>query len=170
MATTRREERALLGESAHALIAPTHYPEIEAIPPAELREIAGRLRAEHAKLRDLLREGRRARRGKGQARAASAAEAGRATRRKQVYAAALKRVNRRFADLEQDRLRAEHRARLKAALARRQAQRAAHPAAGFAAQGGMRAVPNAKGRGGVNPGRIGSVSAANKAAQARRDG
>jgi hypothetical protein len=170
MATTRREERTLLGEAGYALIAQTHYPEIETLPADELRSIAARLRAEHGRVRDLLREGRRARRGKGDARAASGAEADRATRRKQVYAAALKRVNRRFADLAHERLRAEHRAKLKAALARRQAMQAAHPGSGRTAREGMRASGNTKGHRGVNPGRIGSVSQANKSAQARRDG
>jgi hypothetical protein len=99
MATTQREERALLGEAGFALVVPTHYPALAALPADELRALAGRLRAEHARARDLLREGRRARRGKGDARAASSAEAGKLTRRKQVYAAALKRVNSRFAAL-----------------------------------------------------------------------
>jgi hypothetical protein len=170
MAATRREERTLLGEAGFALIAQTHYPEIESLPADELRSIAARLRAEHGRVRDLLREGRRARRGKGDARAASSAEADRATRRKQVYAAALKRVNRRFADLAHERLRAEHRAKLKAALARRQAMQATHPSAGRTAREGMRAKASGRGHSGVNPRRVGSVSQANKAAQARRDG
>jgi hypothetical protein len=66
--------------------------------------------------------------------------------------------------------RAEHRAALKEALARRQAQRALHPAAGFGASNGMQSKGNAKSRSHVQGGRIGSVSAQNKRAQARRDG
>lgn len=72
--------------------------------------MATRLRAEHGKLRDLIRQGNRAKRGKGDVRAAATAEAGKATRRKQVYAAALKRVNNRFGELTHERRRAEHRA------------------------------------------------------------
>jgi hypothetical protein len=78
MATSQREERELLGHDAFAMIAPTHQPVIATLPPEELRAIATRLRAEHAKLRDLIREGRRAKRGKGDARAAATAEAGKA--------------------------------------------------------------------------------------------
>jgi hypothetical protein len=167
MATSQREERELLGHDAFAMIAPTHQPAIAALPPEELRALATRLRAEHAKLRDLIREGHR---GKGDARAAANAEAGKATRRKQVYAAALKRVNNRFDELTHDRRRAEHRAALKEALARRQAQRALHPTAGFGASNGMQSKGNAKSRSHVQGGRIGSVSAQNKRAQARRDG
>ncbi|MCA3324979.1 MAG: hypothetical protein INF75_17910 [Roseomonas sp.] len=170
MATTQREERELLGHDAFALIAPSHQPAIAALPPEELRSLAIRLRAEHGKLRDLIREGKRAKRGKGDARAASSAEAGKATRRKQVYAAALKRVNKRFDELTHERRRAEHRAALKEALARRKAQRARHPAAGFGSSEGMRSKGNAKRAKHVHGARIGSVSAQNKRAQARRDG
>jgi len=170
MATSQREERELLGHDAFAMIAPTRQPAIAALPPEELRALATRLRAEHAKLRDLIREGHRAKRGKGDARAAATAEAGKATRRKQVYAAALKRVNNRFEELTHEHRRAEHRAALKAALARRQAQRAQHPAAGFGASDGMRSKSNAKGAKQVHGARIGIVSAQNKRAQARRDG
>ncbi|MFM7690404.1 MAG: hypothetical protein ACKPAC_13260 [Alphaproteobacteria bacterium] len=170
MAISQREERDLLGHDAFSLIAPTHQPAIAALPPDELRAIATRLRAEHAKLRDLIREGHRAKRGKGDARAAANAEAGKATRRKQVYASALKRVNSRFDELTQERRREEHRAALKAALARRQAQRAHHPGSGFGAGAGMQNKGNAKGRNHVHGARVGSVSAQNKRAQARRDG
>ncbi|PWS37936.1 hypothetical protein DFH01_01055 [Falsiroseomonas bella] len=170
MATTQREERALLGHDAYKLIEPSHYPALGALSGEELRTLATRLREQHAKARDLIREGKRAKRGKGDARAAATAEAGKATRRKQVYAAALKRVNARFDEIDHERKRAAHRAALKAALARKQATRAAHPQGGFSAGKGMRASPSGKGRGGVNPSRIGSVSQQNKAAQARRDG
>ncbi|MFN8980942.1 MAG: hypothetical protein ACK5X9_00205 [Alphaproteobacteria bacterium] len=170
MATSQREERDLLGHDAFSLIAPTHQPAIATLPPEELRTLATRLRAEHAKLRDLIREGKRAKRGKGDARAAAQAEAGKASRRKQVYASALKRVNSRFEELTHERRRAEHRAALKAALARRQAQRAQHPKAGFGHGEGMQSKGNSKTRQHVQGGRIGSVSAQNKRAQARRDG
>jgi len=169
MATTQREERELLGHDGFALIAPSHQPAVAALPPEELRALATRLRAEHAKLRDLIREGKRAKRGKGDARAAASAEAGKATRRKQVYAAALKRVNSRFSELTQESRRAEHRAALKAALARRQAQRAQHPASGFSSSEGARSKARTKGAKHVHGARIGSVSAQNKRAQASRD-
>jgi hypothetical protein len=169
MATTQREERTLLGHDAFQLVAPSHLPALATLPPEELRALAAKLRAEHAKFRDLIREGKRAKRGKGDARAAATAEAGKATRRKQVYAAALKRVNKRFEELTHERRREEHRAALKAALARRQTQRAQHPSAGFGSSDGMRSKASAKGARGVHGARIGSVSAQNKRAQAGRD-
>jgi hypothetical protein len=170
MATTQREERALLGHDAFKLIEPTHYPALGALSGEELRTLATRLREQHAKARDLIREGKRAKRGKGDARAAATAEAGKATRRKQVYAAALKRVNARFAEIDEDRRREANRAALKAALARKQAARAAHPQGGFTAGRGMRAKPSGRGHPGVNPGRIGSVSQQTRNNQARADG
>jgi hypothetical protein len=169
MPATQREERALLGHDAFQLVAPTHYPEIEQLPPEELRSLATRLRAEHARTRDLIRAGRRAKRGKADPRAATSGEAGKATKRKQVYASALKRVNRRFEALTHERRRAEHRAALKAALARKNAARVHHPAGDGTAGGGMRDKANGKRRGTVHGARIGSVSAQNKRAQAKRD-
>jgi len=61
-------------------------------------------------------------------------------------------------------------AKLRAALARRRATPLTRPGSGMTAREGMRAKASGKGARGVNPGRIGSVSAQGKAAQARRDG
>lgn len=170
MATTQRQERVLLGHDGFALVEPSHYPAIAKLPPEELRALAGRLRAAHDKLRDLIREGRRARRGKGSARAAAGKEAEKATQRKQVFAAALKRVNRRFEALTHDRVKEANRQALKEALARRQAMRPHHPQPGMTASKGMRDKSNGKRRTTVRPATIGSVSQQNKNNQARRDG
>jgi hypothetical protein len=170
MATTQREERRLLGHEGFALVAPSHHPAIAQLPPEELRALAGRLRAAHDKLRDLIREARRARRGKGSARSAAAQEAEKATQRKQIYAAALKRVNRRFEALTHDRIKEANRQALKEALARRQAMRPHHPQPGATPGTGMRDKASNRRRAGVRPATIGSVSQQNKAAQARRDG
>jgi len=169
MAISLREERALLGD-AFDLVMQSHHPTVATLPRDELRALATRLRDGHARARDPLREGRRARRGKREARAASSAEAGGLARRKQVYAAAPKRVNSRFEALDHERRRAEHRAALKAALERRRAMRATHPVGGFAGNDGMRSKMNRKGARGTHAARIGSVSQQNKRAQARRDG
>lgn len=169
MASTRREERSLLTHDELALVAPTHHPDITTQDAEALRSMATRLRAEHGKLRDLIRSGRRARAGKGEPRGATNALHARMAEKKQVFAAALKRVNSRFAELTEDRRREEHRAALRAALARKKAMRAQHPQPGHTARKGMRLKGgNARGPK-VNPGQIGSVSQQNKAAQARRD-
>jgi hypothetical protein len=170
MATTRRDEKRLLPHEEYAFLETTHYPALQSVAAEELRALAARLREQHARARDVLRAGRRARSGKGSAGAASNAEAGRLTERKQLYAAALKRVNARFAAVSDERLRAERTAKLREALERRRATPLTRPAAGVTAGEGMRAKGSSRGHRGVNPGRIGSVSAQGKAAQARRDG
>jgi hypothetical protein len=169
MATNLREERRLLGHDGFALVEPSHYPAIAQLPPEELRALAARLRAAHDRLRDLIREGRRARRGKGTARGAAGQEAEKATRRKQIYAAALKRVNRRFEALTHDRVKEANRQALKEALARRQAMRPHHPQPGATPGKGMRNKATDRRRTGVRPATIGSVSQQNKNNQARRD-
>jgi len=170
MAATRREEKRLLSHEEYTVLDATHYPALERLPAEELRALAARLREQHARARDVLRAGRRARSGKGSAGAARNAEAGRLTERKQLYAAALKRVNARFAAVSADRLATERAAKLREALARRRASPLTRPGAGMTAGQGMQAKGSVRGYRGVNPGRIGSVSAQGKAAQARRDG
>lgn len=170
MAATRRDEKRLLPHDEAVFLEATHYPALERLPAEELRAIATRLREQHARARDVMRAGRRARSGKGSAGAASNAEAGRLGERKQLYAAALKRVNARFATVSAERLSAERSARLREALERRRAAPLTRPASGATAGEGMRAKASGRGHRGVNPGRIGSVSQQGKAAQARRDG
>lgn len=169
MAITRREERGLLSSAEFELIGPSHHPQVAALDGEALRALATRLREGHGQARDLLRAGRRARSGKGEARAASSVSHEKLSRKKQVFAAALKRVNARFEELAGERQRREHRAALRAALERRRATRPSHPASGWTAGSGMRAKGSARRDRTINSGRIGSVSQANKAAQARRD-
>ena len=75
-------------------------------------------------------------------------------------------MNSRFEQLTAVRRREEHRA----ALARKQGQRASHPHAGQTAGQGMSKTGGGKAGWRMDPRRIGSISQANKAAQARRDG
>ena len=58
MATTQREERTLLGHDSYKLIEPSHYPALGALSGEELRTLAARLREQHDRARDLIREGR----------------------------------------------------------------------------------------------------------------
>lgn len=169
MATTIREERTLLSHEEFSLIEPTHYPAIKALPADDLRNLATRLRDHHNRARDLLRAGRRARAGKGEPRAAAAALGARLAQKKQSFAAALKRVNSRFEAITAERRRAENTASLRAALARKNAQRAAHPSTGASAGEGMRHKGGARPGWKVDPRRVGSIGQATRNAQARRD-
>ena len=88
MATTQREERTLLSHGEFTLVQPSHYPAIEALVAEDLRALAARLRDHHNQARDVMRSGRRARRGKAEPRAATAALGEKLGQKKQVFAAA----------------------------------------------------------------------------------
>jgi hypothetical protein len=88
-------ERRLLTEEELDPIRRSHYPELEAWTHSELVELARFLRARRDRARDLIRDFRRARRGKGGVGEGLRSERGLAAK-KQVYARALKRVNARI--------------------------------------------------------------------------
>lgn len=94
MATTRANETKLLNEAERALVTPSHYPELAALPPGEVVTLAKRLREQHDRLRGGVRDARRAKRGKGEAQSGLNDE--HAARKKQIFAAALKRVAKRI--------------------------------------------------------------------------
>jgi hypothetical protein len=131
--------------------------------------LLGWLRARRDRARDLMRDHRRSKRGKGTGAAAPVdADRGLAAK-KQVFAGALKRTNARLDALLADERRATNLARLRQALGRRQAAVPHHPAAGATPQSGPRARPNRKPRPTIHGARIGSVSQAGRRAQAGRD-
>jgi hypothetical protein len=168
MATSIAAEQRLLGDD-FALVANSHHPALAALSAADAVALARLLREQRDRLRGLVHANRRARRGKGEARAAAGHDPA-LLRRKQVFAAALKRVNARIGTLHGEARRAYHAAALKEALARKRAARRHHPGAGDSAAAGMRAKASGKRRTRVDPRAIGSISQAGKAAQARRDG
>ncbi len=121
--------------------------------------------------RTLVRAKRRETRGKGTPRGGSfPGTAEHPLERKQVFAAALKRVNREIDRMQKLEARAAHVEAAHRALAmRRAAQFPPRPATGDTASEGMRALPSQRRRTRVPPARIGSVSQATKNAQAARD-
>lgn len=175
MAITRKEELRLLSRAEAELLAPSHHPALAELPPEALRQLAQRLRTEHARARDLVREARRARQGKGEARAATAS-AEKLLQKKQVFAAGLRRVNAQFshrAEAREDRRVARKAGRnlaaLRQALERRQAETPHHPQPGRTAHRGMRDTSPMEVHPGPDPRAIGSISQATKNNQARRD-
>src|SRR5690349_320052 len=87
-------ERSLLSHEEYETIRLTHHPAIYDLEVAELEAMRTRLRKMRDKERTLGRQRQRERRGKAEARGASfLGTAGRASERKQVFAAALKRLN-----------------------------------------------------------------------------
>ena len=88
-------ERRILSYDEHEIILRTHHPEIYDAALDDLKALRERLREMRDRERTLARENRRAVRGKGAQRGASfPGTAEHPLQRKQVFAAALKRVNR----------------------------------------------------------------------------
>lgn len=169
MAITRKEERRLLSHDEATMLAPTHHPELAQLSPEDLRNLVERLRAQQRRARDLVREATRARRGKGEARGSSTS-AERLSEKKQVFAAALRRVNAQFARAEDARRHARAAEGLRRALERRRAAQPHHPQPGRHAGTGMRDTSEDRAHPGPDPRAIGSISQATRNNQARRDG
>ena len=93
-------ERSLLSHEEYETIRLTHHPAIYDVEAGELEAMRPRLRKMHDKERTLSRQKRREGRGKAEARGASfPGTAEHASQRKQVFAAALKRVNKELTRL-----------------------------------------------------------------------
>jgi hypothetical protein len=167
-------ERRLLAEDELEPIQRSHFPLLEGLDRDALLDLARWLRERRNRARDLVRDRKRAGRGKADPRGGGAPGAGPHAERgllakKQVFAGALKRVNARLDAVLAAERRARNAARLRAALGRRQATAPHHPDAGDTARHGVRALPNRKRRPIIHGARIGSVSQAGRIAQARRD-
>ncbi|HEX4260088.1 MAG TPA: hypothetical protein VHY76_03220 [Acetobacteraceae bacterium] len=168
-------ERRLLNDNEYEPIVRSHYPAIGALTQAELVDLAGWLRGQHNRARDIVRHRHRVQRGKAEPQGVAADQA--STRglaaKKQVFARALKRVNARLHHLAAADRRAKARAgaaaSLRDALARRQAAPQHHPPGGWTEGSGMRSKQSARRRTNVPPSRIGSISQAGKASQSARD-
>ena len=164
-------ERRLLTEEELDPVRRSHFPLLEGLSREEVQDLARWLRARRDRARDLMRQHRRAKRGKGGRAAAPPlpdADRGLAAK-KQVFAGALKRVNARLDALLAAERKARNLGRLQQALERRRAAVPHHPAAGVTPHGGTRSLPSRKSRPTIHGARIGSTSQAGRDAQGRRD-
>ena len=164
-------ERSILSYDEHEITLRSHHPEIYDAALDDLKALRQRLREMRDKERTLARGKRREARGKGPSRGESfPGTAEHPLRRKQVFAAALKRVSKEIGRMHKLEARTAHIQAARRALAmRRAAQFPAGPPTGDTPSEGMRALPSRRRRTRVPPARIGSVSQATKNAQARRD-
>jgi hypothetical protein len=164
-------ERSILSYDEHEIILRSHHPAIYDVSLDDLRALRQRLRAMRDKERTLARENRRAVRGKGAQRGASfPGTAEYPLQRKQVFAAALKRVSKEIGRMHKLEARTAHIEAARRALAtRRAAQFPPRPAADDTPSEGMRPLPSQRRRTRVPRAKIGSVSQATKNAQAARD-
>jgi len=167
-----KSERRQLGHDEFEMVRVTHHPAIYGLAPDELRALKLRLRDHRSKARALASQKQREVRGKADPRGKSfpgTAELPR--RRKQIFAAALKRVNKELDRLQKLEARTAHVEAARAALAQFRAATFEHrPPPDATAHAGMRpgAAPSRR-RTRLPPSRIGSISQATKVAQAIRD-
>jgi hypothetical protein len=166
---TRTEDSILTGPERDA-VRQSHHPDLQSLEREAVLALARRLREYRDKARDQARERRRAQRGKAEPRGATPppAEEG-LLRKKQVFAAALKRVNSRIAVLEAGSRRARTTEFLRESLQRRRAAPRHHPGSGATAHTGMHPLDEKRQMTDVNPGQVGSVSQQVKNNQAARD-
>ena len=168
MSINNRRELSLLNHEEGELIRASHHPAIAQLDTKDLAETRQRLRALRDKERTLARQKVREARGKGERRGSGTAE--HLQERKQVFASALRRVNKQAHRMHVEEARAAHVEASKKALAmRRSAGASPHPAPGKSASDGMNPLENKKTASKVAPARVGSVSQATKNAQAKRD-
>lgn len=169
MSINNRRELSLLNHDEGEIIRASHHPAIAQMDAKSLAETRKRLRDLRDKERTLARQKVREVRGKGEPRGGGTAE--HLQERKQVFASALRRVNKQAERVRIEEARAAHIESSKKALAmRRAAGGSARPAPGKTASGGMNPVESAKIASKVPQAKVGSVSQATKNAQAKRDG
>jgi hypothetical protein len=164
-------ERSILSHDEHGIILRSHHPEIYEAGHDDLKALRQRLRDLRDKERTLAHAKRREARGKGAPRGQSLpGTAEHPLQRRQVFAAALKRVNREIHRLEKLEARTAHVDAARRALAmRRAAQFPPRPRTEDAPREGMHPLSSRRRRTRVAPARIGSVSQATRNAQAARD-
>ena len=164
-------ERSLLNHDEQEAVRATHHPAIYDLDGPQLRAAKLRLGAMRDKERTLSRQKRRELRGKVEPRGGSfPGTAERPWQRKQVFASALKRVNKEIERLRRLEAHAAHVEAAHRALAlRRAANFVHHPAAGDTAHDGVRPVPSRRRRTTISRAKVGSISQRTREAQARRD-
>jgi hypothetical protein len=171
MSMSCRRERSLLSHEEHEIVRVTHHPAIYEHDVEELQALRMRLRRLRAKERTLARQKQREVRGKAESRGGSfPGIADLPLHRKQIFSAALKRVNKEWGRIHKLKARTAHVEAARRALAlRRAAQFVPHPVAGDTAHEGLQPLPSRRRRMTLSRDRIGSISQRTKIAQAARD-
>jgi len=171
MSMSAKTERALLSSDEIAVLRSTHHPEIYDLSRKELTELQTRLRDMRDKARTLTRQKQRETRGKSEPRGKSfPGSVEQPQRRKQLFAAALKRVKKELSRLSKLEAKMEHVEAAHKALAQRRASnfKPAFPA-GRTSGTGMPSQESVRRRRVLPRGKVGSVLKQNKVAQAARD-
>jgi hypothetical protein len=166
-----KSERSRLSHDEFELVRGTHHPAIYQLSPEELQALKARLREQRNKARALARQRQREVRGKAEPRGKSfPGTADQPLRRKQIFAAALKRINKELDRLHKLEARTAHVGAARAALAQHRAAKFVHhPSAEPTPHEGMQPRALTRRRSIVPGSKIGSISQATKVAQAIRD-
>jgi hypothetical protein len=167
-----KAELSVLSHEEQEMVRASHHPAIYELDGEALRTLQRRLREQRRKMRTFVRQKRREARGKAEARGASfPGDAEQPRRRKQVFAAALKRVAKELGRLRALEARTEHVEAARQALASARTEKFVHhPPAGDTPRTGPRLRRTVhKGRR-VPGSTIGSILKAGNIAQAARDG
>jgi hypothetical protein len=171
MTMNSKLERSLMSHEEYGVIRASHHPEIYDLDLSGLENLRGRLKQMRDKERTLARQKQRERRGKAEPRGGSfPGTTEQPMKRQQVFASALKRLNKEIKRTRYLEARAANVDAARRALAmRRAANFTVYPAAGDTANEGMNPLPSRRRKRHVSGSRIGSTSQATKVAQARRD-
>jgi hypothetical protein len=166
-----KAERSQLSHEEFELVRTTHHPAIYDLAGEELRALKLRLREQRNKARTLARQRQREIRGKAEPRGSGfPGTAEQPLKRKQIFAAALKRVNNEIDRLRRLEAHTGHIEAARSALALHRASKFSHhPETGHASRHGMPPRPSARRLTNVSSGKVGSISQATKVAQAIRD-
>ena len=170
MSAPRKFELSILNHDETTLIRTSHHPDIGEADRAALEDLKSSLRKLRDKERTVAFGRRRISKGKAEPRGQNVSgTAEHSLHRKQVFAAALKRVNKELARLQKFEAKKELGEAARRALALRRAQQFARPANEPTSREGMTAIPSRRRNIKLPRSTIGRVSQANKRAQARRD-
>ena len=163
-------ELSILKHDEQEIVSDTHHPAVGEMPRDRLESLRSRLRDLHDKERTIARQRRRQAKGKAEPRGGSfSGTAEHAIQRKQVFVAAIKRINKELKRLQKFEARRELGESARRALALRRARQFHRLQNDPSPLEGMRSMPNRRRNMKLPPSRIGRVSQANKRAQARRD-
>jgi hypothetical protein len=164
-------ERSRLSHDEFELVRVTHHPAIYELSLDQLHALRPRLREQRNKARTLARQRQRELREKAEPRGRSfPGTTDQPLQRKQIFAAALKRINKELDRLHKIEARTAHVEAARAALAQyRAAKFVHHPTPSATPHHGMQPRVSMRRRTRVPGSKVGSISQATKVAQAIRD-
>jgi hypothetical protein len=171
MSLSKSAEKRMLTADEFETVSRTHYPDIRELSRKDLSDLVRRLRDHRDKARDTARQQRREMRGKSEPRGTTPASDNAGTAKKgEIFAGAVKRVNREIARRDQAERRSAQLENSRHALQLKQASvKRNHPKPGRSASRGMRSTPSKEPTVETDPREIGRVSQFVKKSQARRD-